>query len=69
MTRRPARFSIAEWRRMVAAAKELGVVEEISPDDTVRIFPPQDLPLNDRARSAAGYVEAKIATAPWLRSK
>jgi hypothetical protein len=54
---------------MVAAAKESGVVVEISPDDTVRIFPPQDLPLNDRARSAAGYVEAKIATAPWLKLK
>ena len=43
--RRPARFSIAEWRRMVATVKDLGVVVEISPDDTVRIFPPQDLPL------------------------
>jgi hypothetical protein len=67
MARRPVRFSIAEWRRLVAAAKDAGVIVEIGPDDTVRLLPPQDLPAYGRARNASGYVEAKIAAAPWVK--
>lgn len=65
MSRRPARFSEIEWRLIVSAVKEAGVTVDILPDDTVRVYPLGVLPSDGQARHAGGYVEERLADAPW----
>ncbi len=67
MSRRAARVTVTELRRMARIAKEEGVAVEI---DGVRVMPDRpSLPKDGLARNASGYVEARLADAPWVRSK
>jgi hypothetical protein len=54
---------------MVKAVQDAGVSVEIAPDHTVRITAARrDLPTGGQARNANGYVDARLADAPWARS-
>lgn len=69
MSRRPARFSETEWRLIVSAVKDAGVAVEVFADDTVRISPANVLHFDKGARHANGNAEARIAAAPWAKSR
>jgi hypothetical protein len=66
MSRRAARFTMTELRRMARVAKDEGVVIEV---DGVRVMPEESLPNDGKARNPSGYVEARLADAPWAKSK
>jgi hypothetical protein len=69
MTRRPARVTQAEIARACRAAPNR-VVEVTLPDGTViRLVPSGLFQDESKARNATGYVEARLADAPWAKSK
>lgn len=39
MSKRSARFTKAEWQRIIDAVKEKSIAVEVLPDNTVRIIP------------------------------
>jgi hypothetical protein len=71
MPRHPARITQAEITRALRAAGHERVVEVILADGTVIRLSPRgaDLPDDGKARNALGYVEARLADAPWAKSK
>jgi hypothetical protein len=71
MPRRPARVTQADIARAVRAAGPSRVVE-VLPDGAIRILAESEkseVAEKGRARNASGYVEARLADAPWARSK
>jgi len=72
MARRHVSFSTSDARRACRAAPDR-VVEINLPDGTViKLIPGEDKPevaKPDQARNAAGNVEARLADAPWAKSK
>jgi hypothetical protein len=70
MTRHSAPFTKADIRRAREAAPGR-VIEIVGKDGTViRLVPARAvLPEDGQARNASGYVEARLADAPWARSK
>jgi hypothetical protein len=70
MSRRPARITMLDWRRMIDAVKQAGVCVEITPDGTVRIMRSQsNLSGDERSGNVAGIIDARIASASWAKSK
>jgi hypothetical protein len=73
LSRRPSRFTQSDIARALRAAVQVGahVAIEIMPDGTIRLVPGEKAKVagDGQARNAAGYVEARLADAPWARSK
>jgi hypothetical protein len=69
MVRRSCIFTKAELRRLAAIAAETGQPIWLKRGDTTaRADPPgSNLQNDDRARNAKGYVEEKLASAPWAK--
>jgi hypothetical protein len=70
VSRRPT-FRASDMIRALKGAQAAGmrVAEvEITREGSI-LLRPDSLPADGKARNASGYVEAKIATAPWLKSK
>jgi hypothetical protein len=56
MSKRSARFTKAEWQRIIDAVKEKSIAVEVLPDNTVRIIPAE---LAQQTQLAPNQVIAK----------
>jgi hypothetical protein len=69
---RSATFRASDMARALKGAEAAGmrIAEvEITKDGSILLRSHDTLPSAERAVNASGYVEAKIAAAPWAKSK
>lgn len=69
---RSATFRASDMARALKSAKAAGlrITEvEITKDGSILLRAHDILPTCEKAINASGYVESKIAVAPWARSK